>query len=427
MKPFHLIQLYKLTKIKSMNKYLIEILKLRTSVTLPGFGALMIANSKTGKIVLNQLLKYDDKVLAKFIAEKENIDLQEAQNRVSRFVKEIDSELSKGETYAIFQFGKLSKTENGSIVFVMDDLMKKKQESPIVSTPKVEKKSLVKPKVIAPKVENKKEEVNVPVNEKEAPKNVYTPPVKPKTEILKKTVEKPVEKVKEVAKVVEKTAKKVVTKVVPVVKTKAGTKIEIEKPKPLSQKEKLKQEKEANDKWKKTKLSQDDEKKKRKVWPWILLLLLIGVGVGLFMFQDKVKAMLGMSTEVEQVDVVPAEEIPVEEHVIEDAIVDSLNVENAIGEEAGEVFEENIEEETVEIAPIVQSSTSGSYHIIGGAFGEESNAVAFASKTGGIVLGNFSGMYQVAVQSYNTRAEVNSAFKSVSSDYNGAWIFKYPK
>ena len=70
-----------------MNKYLIEILKLRTSLTLPGFGALMIANSKTGKIVLNQLLKYDDKVLAKFIAEKENIDLQKRRIRCQSSLK----------------------------------------------------------------------------------------------------------------------------------------------------------------------------------------------------------------------------------------------------------------------------------------------------------------------------------------------------
>ena len=44
-----------------MNKYLIEILKSQNSVILPGFGALMIASAKTGKIVFNPLLKSNSK------------------------------------------------------------------------------------------------------------------------------------------------------------------------------------------------------------------------------------------------------------------------------------------------------------------------------------------------------------------------------
>ncbi len=118
-----------------MNKYLIEILKLRKSITLPGFGALMVANTKTGKIVLNQHLKYDDGVLAKFISEKEGIDQTEAKNMISKFVREIEADLGKGETYDIFQFGKLSKDEKGKVSFSMDDSLKK--ESPIVSETKV--------------------------------------------------------------------------------------------------------------------------------------------------------------------------------------------------------------------------------------------------------------------------------------------------
>jgi len=411
-----------------MNKYLIEILKLRTSVTLPGFGALMIANSKTGKIVLNQLLKYDDKVLAKFIAEKENIDLQEAQNRVSQFIKEIDLDLSKGETYDIFKFGKLSKTENGSIVFEMDDVMKKEQVLPIASStkpePKVEKSIVsipepeVKPVVekkgatrkvemesteesqaITPKVEKKKEVVKP--EEKEVPKNVYTPPVVPKVE----KVEKPTPKID----------KKVESKEI-VVKA---------EPKILTAKEKAKQEKEANKKWQKTQLGDKEDTKKRKLWPWVVVLLLIAIGVGVFIFQDKLKDILGSSADTEKI-----EDVKVEDVVSDDVVaMDTLNVEFEEVEvlEEPETPEEIIEEEVIEPVTNVQTSTTGSYHIIGGAFGEEANANAFATKTGGIVLGRFNGVYQVAVKSYNTRTEVNSAFSSVSSEYTGAWVFKYPK
>lgn len=402
-----------------MNKYLIEILKLRTSLTLPGFGALMIANSRTGKIVLNQLLKYDDKVLAKFISEKENIDLLEAQNKVSKFVKEIDLELSKGETYDIFQFGQLTKTENGSIFFEMDESMKKNQDSPIISTPKVEKVLDTKPveiskKVVIPVVEKKeiekKETVKPVVKEKKVPENVYVAPVK--AEIKPKVTAKPTKIAHEKASTVSHEAKNKVDNL------KNKTKV-------LSAKEKLKKEKEANKKWQKTKLGEDDKTKKRKVWPWILLLLLIGSGTVIFMFQDKLKTALGMSHDIEQVDDIHSEELvdlAVEEDVVvEDPVTDTLAIESE------GVAVNEITEEAVPVAIDAKSSTNGNYHIIGGAFGVESNASAFATQTGGTVIGRFDGMYQVAVKSYNTRDEVNSAIKSVSLEYSGAWIFKYPK
>jgi len=394
-----------------MNKYLIEILKLRTSVTLPGFGALMIANSKTGKIVLNQLLKYDDKILAKFIAEKENIDVQEAQNMVSKFIKEIDLDISKGETYDIFQFGKISKTENGSILFEMDDAMRKEIISPVVSVPKVEKKKVVKKEVVKP-IEK----------EKEIPKNVYTLPAEPKVEKLDeiKTVEVKVVKVETEKPVIKTTSKATQTVEDKEVTIKSGANI-------LDGKVEPKQDKKAIPIIKD--LDQDDKKKKRKVWPWVFLLLLIGLGIITFIFQDKLKAELGLSTEAVEVDIVSSEqEINNNEQVVEEVSVDidTLNYEDTteieLADESEFIEEENVIEEEPE-----QTSTLGSYHIIGGAFGEASNATLFAEKIGGTVIGRFSGMYQVSIKSYETRAEVNLAFPDVKLEYSGAWIFKYPK
>jgi len=394
-----------------MNKYLIEILKLRTSVTLPGFGALMIANSKTGKIVLNQLLKYDDKILAKFIAEKENIDVQEAQNMVSKFIKEIDLDISKGETYDIFQFGKISKTENGSILFEMDDAMRKEIISPVVSVPKVEKKKVVKKEVVKP-IEK----------EKEIPKNVYTLPAEPKVEKLDeiKTVEVKVVKVETEKPVIKTTSKATQTVEDKEVTIKSGANI-------LDGKVEPKQDKKAIPIIKD--LDQDDKKKKRKVWPWVFLLLLIGLGIITFIFQDKLKAELGLSTEAVEVDIVSSEqEINNNEQVVEEVSVDidTLNYEDTteieLADESEFIEEENVIEEEPE-----QTSILGSYHIIGGAFGEASNATLFAEKIGGTVIGRFSGMYQVSIKSYETRAEVNLAFPDVKLEYSGAWIFKYPK
>ncbi|MDA7804158.1 hypothetical protein N8987_06245, partial [Crocinitomix sp.] len=92
-----------------MNKYLIEILKIQNSVILPGLGALMAPSQKTGKVVFNQHLKFNDGSLARFIVEKEGIDLQEAQNKVAKFIREIEAELGEGNSYDMFEFGKFIK------------------------------------------------------------------------------------------------------------------------------------------------------------------------------------------------------------------------------------------------------------------------------------------------------------------------------
>ena len=74
-----------------MNKYIIEILKVQSSVILPGLGALMVASTKTGKVVFNAHLKFNDGSLAKFIAEKEGEDKQDAENKVAKWIREIES------------------------------------------------------------------------------------------------------------------------------------------------------------------------------------------------------------------------------------------------------------------------------------------------------------------------------------------------
>ncbi len=78
-----------------MNKYLIELIKLQTSVILPGFGSLMIGNSKTGKIVFNPLLKFNDGALAKYIAQKEGIDQQNAQIKLQNLYVRLKQNLEK--------------------------------------------------------------------------------------------------------------------------------------------------------------------------------------------------------------------------------------------------------------------------------------------------------------------------------------------
>ena len=129
-----------------MNKYLIEILKLQNSVILPGLGALMIPSQKTGKVFFNQHLKFNDGSLARYLAEKEGVELQEAQNKVAKFVREIEAQIGKGEAYDMFEFGKFFKDETGDVKFEMSPLFIANTETSASDAPV----SNEKPVIVAP-------------------------------------------------------------------------------------------------------------------------------------------------------------------------------------------------------------------------------------------------------------------------------------
>jgi hypothetical protein len=129
-----------------MNKYLIEILKLQNSVILPGLGALMIPSQKTGKVFFNQHLKFNDGSLARYLAENEGVELQEAQNKVAKFVREIEAQIGKGEAYDMFEFGKFFKDETGDIKFEMSPLFVANAETSASEAPG----SNEKPVIVAP-------------------------------------------------------------------------------------------------------------------------------------------------------------------------------------------------------------------------------------------------------------------------------------
>ncbi|MFT5821439.1 MAG: hypothetical protein ACI8ZM_002692 [Crocinitomix sp.] len=177
-----------------MNKYLIEILKIQNSVILPGLGALMVPSQKTGKIVFNPHLKFNDGSLARFIADKEGIDEQEAQNKVAKFVREIEAEIGKGNSYDMFEFGKFFKNKDGEVDFTMYSGDDKTTATVAKPDPKPEKKVTVP---VAEKAET-------PEIKKEAPKKVEKKPAakKPAT---KKTTKKSKESTEKTTKATDDT------------------------------------------------------------------------------------------------------------------------------------------------------------------------------------------------------------------------------
>jgi sulfur relay (sulfurtransferase) DsrC/TusE family protein len=130
-----------------MNKYFIQLFLRENTVILPRFGALTAPNGNIEEIMFLPHLKTDDGKLAEFIVETEGIDLQDAQNTIAKFIREIETNLSQGESFDIFQFGSFFKNEVGEIEF--DSWMKKTKEK---KTEKAEK--LVKEKEIITPVES---------------------------------------------------------------------------------------------------------------------------------------------------------------------------------------------------------------------------------------------------------------------------------
>lgn len=92
-----------------MNKYLLAILKEINTIIIPGLGALTITNADTGEIMFMPYLKHDDGKLAAHIAEKEGWEENDAKNVISKYVREILSELDQGKSFDMFQFGSFFK------------------------------------------------------------------------------------------------------------------------------------------------------------------------------------------------------------------------------------------------------------------------------------------------------------------------------
>ena len=87
-----------------MDKYLLEILKLVNTIIIPNLGALTITDAGSGDIMFMSYLKHDDGKLAAHIAEKEGWEENDAKNLISKYVREIMSDLDKGEEYVMYQF-----------------------------------------------------------------------------------------------------------------------------------------------------------------------------------------------------------------------------------------------------------------------------------------------------------------------------------
>ncbi len=433
-----------------MDKYLLEILKDVNTIIIPGLGALTITNHDTGEIMFMSYLKHDDGKLASYIAEKEGMEVNDAKNLIAKYVREITTQLDKGESYDMFQFGSFIK--DGDEV----DFKNWSEDSTETAVPttedskedeekKVEEKSTpVIPPVVEEKAEEKPEKKDEAEKVEDKKKDETPPPTPKKPRKEEKKDERKQEKV---------------TPVVPISKsteTKAQPLKEEPKEKELNilEKEELSANSEKLNKLKKEK-EEGKKKKKRGAGFYILIILLVllaGGGTYVGIFYDDVKQHIPFLADA------PANET--EENEAYDEMAETLgldeednNSEDANGsneeiqeetdggdemmEDASPETEEKIEVEEAPVAeetPVqeqapVSTSSGGPFHLIAGSFSSEENANRLVErlKSEGyparIMFG--SGLHMVSVKSYPTRADANAGKSEVSGVAPKAWVLEW--
>lgn len=398
-----------------MDKYIKQLLERYSKIILPKFGAIVIENEETGELMFNEYLSYDDGKLSELLVKESNMDIQEAQNMVAKFVRDLQAQLSKGETYSIFQLGEFSKNDDGEFIFTGN--LKTGGIQSAVAGPS--------PSPVAPKEPTPVATPSIPKEEKVEPtKSAEDKPESKSNDQPKKNVY--VEK-----KALDSEIKKEAIKETPPVKSKKQEKVAAPVKTKSSKKEKKK------------------EKKKRKPVFWILIILLLliaasSVLVGLN--YDKVEEYMGWNKfdAVEKIaesnsnTVTPEEQLTdgtendSPETIIDEESLNSGQEDDEIQGDPADDLTEDVVEEPVKKepspAPVTQAST-GSHHIIVGCFSDLSNAEGLASefKQHGFdskIIGQFGGLHFVAAQSYSSHSEAKANLSRVNEIRGGAWLFK---
>ena len=392
-----------------MDKYLLEILKEISTIIIPGLGALTITNKETGEIMFMSYLKHDDGKLSSYIAEKEGWEENDAKNFIAKYVREITTQLDKGDSYDMFQFGSFVKKDD-EVDFVNWNAAEGEETETIV----------------APIVEETKVEI-----EEETPATV--PTIEEVPEIKEESTEDEGTTIKKIESTAEDT--KATVEIAP----KASAPITEEKELNILEKEERAAVKNKLDSLKKEK-NTDKKREKRGAGFWILLVLIVlivsgGTYVGLN--YDSFK---------QHIPFLADEEVTQEQNNAFDEMKELLSdgedediIEESISEDSTSVEEEEIVEDVIEEIPeeaipeeIIVPASSGEdlpFHIIAGAFSSEQNANRLGDKLRAegysVKVGPGRGMNLVSIKSFATRKDANAALSSLKEFAPNGWVYEW--
>lgn len=350
-----------------MDKYLIEFLKLNSTLILPGLGALTVTDEASGELMFMPYLKHDDGRLAKFISTSEGIDEQRAQIMVAQYVRDIENRLNSEGNYTIYQFGAFSKQADGDISFAREN-----QSHANDSALKTE--------------DNKEAEVALV---EEVPNAIMVEDEAPLHDSA--TTEHPVE---EEATYTTEDQWNDALDVPPV-----G--YEIPKAKqPILEK------------------TASNKKTRRPVIIAILSAGVIGIGVLLtyILFYNSLEPVVQTSKKSKtNVQVVKEETISNATDTLTETIPTEQSVKTS---------------ESLENQP-ADNLSSGAYHVVVGAFVVQSNAERFLGRiqSAGHTAASMHeryGFYFIHLNDFSTKETANEACRNAKADFPGAWVYYYP-
>ncbi len=463
-----------------MNKLMVELLSNNERVIVPGFGAFM-KKKDTGTIYFNEYLKFNDDLLINFIAEKENIDKANAEQKLTEFIEQINKILDDGKPFIFEGIGSILKDEKGKLQFSQDDkgkgtpkADKKEEKQEPVSSPIVKEEKKEPEKAVADEKPKEIEKEKAPKKEKDEKQEVVPPPiVKEEKKEPEKAVadDKPKEIEKEKNSQKEKEKKQEVPPPPPVKEEKQETpppppsdekKDEKTETIPVEKKEgdskikepvkgeKAKQKKEKPKK-KEKKIKEKGEKKKSKWWLWLIIIIVViaGGGYGFAFLKPEIvckyvklpfidcNKQVKVDIEHREHKIVADSENEVEENVeIEEetdtslvSTSDTVNVDEVV--ETDEVVEETSEgieevEEVEEVEAVETYTPSGKkYYVVAGCFSSENNADKLVNKLRGEgydaqKFGKIGSLHAVCYSCFDIKQDALNQIAKIGS--SEAWL-----
>lgn len=107
-----------------MEKYILELIKEHNRIIVPNFGAFIISREKGQTILFNSFLSFNDGLLINQVSKTDNIDLNEATQKVNEFVNAANSTLDQKGVFMMVELGTFTKDQTGILRF-----MQKEQEN----------------------------------------------------------------------------------------------------------------------------------------------------------------------------------------------------------------------------------------------------------------------------------------------------------
>ena len=447
-----------------MDKYLLDILKESNTIIIPGLGALTITNKETGETMFMPYLQHDDGRFAAFIAEKDGIDESEAKIMVAKYVREIQAELGKGESYSMFELGTFVKANDGDIEFTHWSNLKAKEEevsvAPVLEETVIADEPIAEPEIIPepevePTIEPEPEIIPEPVPEVEPVvepepelKEIATPEFDADEIEIKNTIEEALENTSEpeVTPIIEaietpEIPKEIIPEVAPepvvekITSAAAAASLGglsvpedeiIDSELPKEQGVGLGEEQKTKD------------KPTPKFWITMIVIALLIIAGGAYIgrnYQELKQHIPFLADAKEDVESLKDKGAESSDEV-DRTYKGGTSTEDGADDTEDNSAEEKIEEAiTAEPDPIVEqepistpivASSSGPYHIVAGAFSSVDNANRLAEnfKTQGLpatVIKNGS-LNAVSMQSYATSEQAKADLNKMNSIASGAWI-----